>query len=190
MSFEMLKSLAQAYGEQKKKPPRLPKKVQTIEQAYKDICTGEDPWTALGNFTNAWYGYAKHIRSDLVNKPLARPEQETEYTHRWAAFCTASTEFLCEHYAVPCPDWTHDPYYTLEAPWWYTKQAHSPSMRKHLIQTTPASFARRNIFCTNRLFQNKYETYEWICEAIEQGLKNTNEIHDYVRRKEASIYGT
>src|SRR5947199_6451040 len=104
MNFETLKVLAQAYRAQRKKPPRLPKKVQTIARAYTDICTGEDPWTALGNFTNAWYGYAIHIRLELVSNPPIKPEQETEYTHRWAAFCAASVEFLCEHYNVPCPD--------------------------------------------------------------------------------------
>lgn len=117
MNFEIVKILAQEYSDQKKMPPILPKKIQTMKWAYTDICSGEDPWTALGNFTNAWYGYATHIRAELVSEPLAKPEQETEYTHRWAAFCAASVEFLCERYDISCPDWIHDPYYTLETPW-------------------------------------------------------------------------
>ena len=40
----------------------MPKTIQTMAWAYQQICTGEDPWTALGNFTNAWYDYAKDIR--------------------------------------------------------------------------------------------------------------------------------
>jgi hypothetical protein len=34
------------------------------------------PWTALGDFSNAWYGYAKHIRPDLVKEPLIKPEKK------------------------------------------------------------------------------------------------------------------
>lgn len=190
MTFETLKTLAQAYRDhQKKRPLKLPKRVQTMAQAYNDICSGEHPWRALGHFTNAWYSYAKHIRPDLVSEPLTQPEQETEYTHRWAAFCAASVEFLCERYNIPCPDWTHNPYYTLETSWWYTRQADDPSMREHLLQITPPPFARHNIFCINRLFQNKYEMYDWICEAIEQGMTNVDEIHAYARQKEISIHG-
>jgi hypothetical protein len=33
------------------------KNVQTMARAYQQICAGEaDPWIALGNFRNAWYG--------------------------------------------------------------------------------------------------------------------------------------
>lgn len=189
MKFEMLKALAQAYSEQKKRPPRLPRKIQTMAQAYRDICTGEDPWTALGNFTNAWYGYATHIRTALVCDPIVKPERETEYTHRWGAFCAASVEFLCEHYAVPCPEWVRNPYYILKTPWWKTLHPDNPSEREAVQRTAPAPFARRNIYCTNRLFQNKYEMCEWIQEAIEQGITNLSEIHDYARQKEISVHG-
>ena len=36
----------------------MPKTIQTMARAYQLICAGEDPWTALGNFTNAWYDYS------------------------------------------------------------------------------------------------------------------------------------
>ena len=189
MSFKTLQALAQEYHEKQQEPPIMPATIETMTWAYEQIGKGDDPWTALGNFTNAWFGYAKHIRADLVREPLVRPEQETEYAHRWAAFCAASVEFLCERYNIPCPNWTKDPYYFLETPWWRTKQAHDPSVRKHLLQTTPAPFARHNIFCTNRLFQNKYEMYEWIQEAIDKGITNPGEIHHYARQKEISIHG-
>jgi hypothetical protein len=55
---------------------------------------------------------------------------------------------------------------------------------------TPTPFACRNIFCSNRLFQNKYEMYEWIQEAIAQGMTNIAEIHQYARQKEISIHET
>src|SRR5258708_32776450 len=160
-----------------------------ISWAYEQICAGEDPWTALGNFTNAWYGYAKHMRAELVNQPRLRPEQQTEYTHRWAVFCAASVEFLCERYNIPCPDWVHDPHYNLKSPWWYTMRADDPAIRERTLRTTPAPFARRNIFCSNRLFQNKHEMYEWTQEAIAKGITNPGEIHNYARQKEISIHG-
>jgi hypothetical protein len=186
--FETLQAMAQAYYEKLQEPPILPATIETMHWAYTQICTEEDPWTALGNFTNAWYGYAKHIRADLVNEPLTKPAQETEYTHQWAAFCAASVEFLCDRYTIPCPDWALDSYYILETPWWRTQQ-HNPAMRKRLLQITPPPFARRNIFCSNRLFQNKYEMYEWIQEAITQGITNPAEIHSYAQQKEISIHG-
>jgi hypothetical protein len=189
MKFETLKAMSQAYNEQKKEPPVLPRTIHTMAWAYNEICAGEDPWTALGNFTNAWYGYGTHIRAELVSEPLVKPEQETEYTHRWGAFCAASVEFLCERYGIACPDWVHNHYYTLETPWWYTLHPDNPSEQKSVQKTTPTPFACRNIFCTNRLFQNKYEMYGWIQEAIEQGMTDINEIHDYARKKEIAIHG-
>jgi hypothetical protein len=189
MKFEMLKALSQAYSEQRKEPPILPRKIQTMRRAYTEICTGEDPWTALGNFTNAWYGYATHIRAELVCEPLIKPVQETEYTHRWGAFCAASVEYLCGLYTIPCPDWVDDPYYTLKTPWWKTLHPDNPSERERLQKTSPAPFARRNIFCSNQLFQNKYEMYAWIQEAIDQGITDLGEIHSYARQKEINTHG-
>jgi hypothetical protein len=189
MKFEMLKAMAQAYQEMRQEPPTLPATIQTITWAYDQIRAGEDPWTALGNFTNAWYGYARHMREALISEPLKRPEEETEYTHRWAAFCAASVEHLCNLYHLPCPNWVHDPYYTLTTPWWYTLHPERPSEREHVQRVAPAPFARRNIFCTNRLFQNKYEMCDWIQEAIEQGITDLGQIQRYARQKEMSIHG-
>ena len=43
-------------------------KIQTMARAYQQICTGEaDPWIALGNFRNAWYGCAKEERTDVLS---------------------------------------------------------------------------------------------------------------------------
>lgn len=187
MNFEKLKVLALAYREQKKRQSAQPKQPRTMTKAYADICAGEDPWTALGNFSNAWFGYATQMRAELVREPLIEPGQETEYTHRWAAFCAASVEFLCERYNVPCPDWVDDPSYTLISPW--SGSYVFPEIRQHDIDTTYPPFKKRNIFCGNGLFRNKYEMYEWIAEAIEQGMTNTSEIHNYARQKEIAIHG-
>ena len=96
----------------------MPKTIQTMAWAYQQICAGEDPWTALGNFTNAWYDYAKDIRAALVSEPMGKPDRDTEHTHHWGAFCAASVEFLCDRYGVLCPQWVYEPYYILSTPWY------------------------------------------------------------------------
>lgn len=162
--------------------------IQTMARAYTQICEGQiDPWIALGNFRNAWYGYAKDIRADLVSEPIAQPALETEYTRRWGAFCAASVEFLCDRYGVPCPQWAHDPRYVLPNPWWSEIRANIP--HEELIETTPAPFAKRNIFCGNRLYQNKYEMSAWTQEARASGIKDPAEVWRYARAKEISIHG-
>ncbi len=80
MSFEILRLMAQEYAERHKEPQPLPATIDTMAYAYQRICQGEDPWTALGDFSNAWYRYGKHIRPELIKDPLARPERETEQT--------------------------------------------------------------------------------------------------------------
>jgi hypothetical protein len=60
--------------------------VQTMARAYQHICTGEEPWIALGNFRNAWYGYAKDDRLALVSDPITEPELNTIHTRRWGGF--------------------------------------------------------------------------------------------------------
>ena len=103
MSFEILRLMAQDYADRHKEPQPLPATIDTMAYAYQRICQGEDPWTALGDFSKAWYGYAKHIRPDLIKDPLARPERETEQTRHWGAFCAASVEYLCDLFHQPCP---------------------------------------------------------------------------------------
>ena len=167
----------------------LPGKIQTMRRAFQQICDGEDPWTALGNFRNAWFGYAKTCRQMLVTDPLLPPQENTEHTQRWAAFCAASVEFLCERYDVPCPQWVHDPIYTLSVPWYHTPLLDKKSLCEKLQKDTPAPFAKRNIFCGNRLFQNKYEMSEWTMEARAKGLTDPAAIWQYARQKEISFHG-
>jgi len=131
--------------------------LQTMAVAYAEICQGEDPWIALGNFMNDWFDYAKDRRESLVSEPLVQPGASSTYTRRWAAFCAASVEWLCQQYGVPRPTWVHDTAYFLPAPWFYYPQA---KLRERLIQQTPEPFKQRNIFCGNRVFLNKYELAE------------------------------
>jgi hypothetical protein len=79
---------------------------------------------------------------------------------RWAAFCAASVEYLCTRYSVLCPAWVYLPVYTLPEPWFDAPMAHKPEVRTYLIEQTPEPFTRRNIYCGNRMFANKYELAE------------------------------
>jgi hypothetical protein len=189
LSPETIRLMAQTYEEWMQDPSALSRPLETMRWAYQQICAGEDPWTGLGSFSHAWYGYAKGRRAALVSEPLVKPAQETEDTLRWGAFCAASVEFLCGRYNIPCPDWTRDPNYTLPTPWWHPQQPDDPTAREYLVKITPAPFARRNIFCGNRLFQNKYEMYEWTQEARAKGITDPGEIWNYARDKEISVHG-
>ena len=189
MKFETLRLMAQDYADRHEEPQPLPSMIDTMAHAYQRICQGEDPWTALGDFSNAWYGYAKHMRTDLIKEPLLKPERKTEDTRRWGAFCTASVEYLCNLHHEHCPNWVYDSSYILNTPWWYIQHADDQTIREYTRRTTPPPFARRNIFCGNRLYQNKYEMYEWIQEAIARGMTDVPEIHRYARQKEIALYG-
>lgn len=167
---------------------------ETMAWIYQRICAGQRPWMALGNFMNAWYGYATERRPDLVNEPPTQPKQDTMHARRWGAFCAASVEFLCERYSIPCSSWVYHPRYTLSEVWYGELEDLSPeilqqeAVRQRRVKTTPAPFTQRNIFCGNRLFQNKYEMAAWIEEAKAQGLTNRVEILRYAFTKEKSIH--
>lgn len=134
--------------------------LQTIAFTYKEICQGERPWVALGNFMNDWFDYAKDRRAELVAEPISLPEMPDNEMFRWAVFCAASVEYLCQRYSLPCPSWVRNPIYTLAEPWFHVPMAHKPEVRAYLIQKTPEPFARRNIYCGDRVFANKYEFAE------------------------------
>jgi hypothetical protein len=77
--------------------------LQTMALTYHEICQGEQPWVALGNFMNDWFDYAKGLRAELVATPISLPEPVNQETFRWAVFCAASVEYLCECYRVRSP---------------------------------------------------------------------------------------
>ncbi len=130
---------------------------QTMAQTYRAICQGETPWVALGNFMNAWFDYASDQRASLVADPLMFPDKPGTNTLRWAAFCAASVEWLCERFGIACPSWVENPIYVLNEPWYDSPAAHKQPVRERLRSQTPAPFARRNVYCGNRMFANKYE---------------------------------
>jgi hypothetical protein len=129
----------------------------TMALTYQAICQGERPWVALGNFMNEWFDYAKEQRAQLITDPLTLPEKPGIDALHWAAFCAASVEWLCTRYEVPCPSWIFHSTYSLHEPWFDSPGAHKPQVRQRIIQQTPEPFARRNVYCGNRMFANKYE---------------------------------
>ena len=131
--------------------------LQTMHTTYQEIVQGERPWNALGDFLNYWFGYAVDRREELVKDSLPIPIEMTLELQRWAAFCAASVEYLCDCYNVPCPDWTNDPTYILSEPWFRGLGSQKPSVQARLLQESPTSFAKRNIYCSSRIFANKYE---------------------------------
>lgn len=141
--------------------------LQTMAWTYQEIYQGEQPWVALGNFMNDWFDYARDQRAELVSTPLSLPEHPTEEQHRWAVFCAASVDYLCERAQLPCPSWVHDPLYApLAEPWFDAPMAHKPSVQAFLRESTPEPFAQRNIYCGNRVFANKYELAERYHELL------------------------
>ena len=131
--------------------------LQTMSIAFRQICEGERDWTALGNFMNYWYAYAKDRREELIADPLPEYDETSLYQHRWAVFCAASVEWFCNKYAVPCPSWIHNPKYTLAEPWFF--YLHEP-VKSRLLQTTPKEFSKRNVFCGDNCYTNKWELAE------------------------------
>jgi hypothetical protein len=131
--------------------------LQTMAQTFQEICQGETPWVALGNFMNDWFDYAKDQRTQLVATPIFLPPSSNTDILRWATFCAASVEWLCDRYSITCPEWVENPAYVLSDPWFDSPGAHKPQVRERLIRQTPEPFTRRNIYCGNRMFNNKYE---------------------------------
>ncbi len=132
-------------------------RLQTFKRSFEEICAGADPWLPLGNFMHQFFGYYKHLRVELVREPVELPENPSLEQVRWAVFCAASVEYLCEQYGLACPEWALNPQFSLAEPWYYAIGADLPHVREKLRQTTPEPFKRRNIFCGDRTYRNKYE---------------------------------
>jgi len=131
--------------------------LQTFSRSFAEIRAGEAPWIPLGKFMHQFFGCFSHLRSELVEESIEVPEDCSPEQFQWAVFCAASVEYLCKKYDIPCPEWALDTRYSLEAPWYYALGADLPRVQEKLRQTTPEPFIKRNIFCGNRVFNNKYE---------------------------------
>src|SRR5258708_8165867 len=133
--------------------------LQTITIAYQEICAGKDPWIPLGNFMNDLFGNYPTHRAELVREQILLRSDASVEEQQWAAFCAGAVEYLCQEYQLPCPDWVDDPKYTLTESWFHSPAAAKvPRVQERYRQSTPTPFAKRNVFCGNRVFMNKYET--------------------------------
>jgi hypothetical protein len=134
------------------------KPLQTIQRCFSEICAGEDdPWIPLGKFMHQFFGQYRHRKEELLRDPIIVPGTLSPEQFRWAVFCAASAEYLSKKYELPCPEWATDPRYTLEERWYTGIGASRAQVQEKLRLTTPEEFGKRNIFCGNRTFRNKYE---------------------------------
>ncbi len=131
--------------------------LQTFKRCFEQILMGKSPWIPLGNFMHQFFGSYKHLRSELVAESIEVPEMCSPEQVKWAVFCAASVEYLCKKYEIPCPLWALNPRYMLEQPWYDDINADLPDVQEELRQTTPEEFSKRNIFCGDRTYRNKYE---------------------------------
>ncbi len=133
--------------------------LQTIAVAYREICAGEDPWVAIGDFSHDWYGNFPDRRVELVREPVLLPSAATLEERQWAAFCAASVEYLCKLYDLPVPEWVYNPLYTLplEDAFYTSPLAYKTRVRERLQQEAPEPFKRRGVLCSERVYANKYE---------------------------------
>ncbi|MGH2478341.1 MAG: hypothetical protein ACRDHW_01600 [Ktedonobacteraceae bacterium] len=130
--------------------------LQTFARAYQEICAGDDPWVALGNFLNDWFVYEIKRRAELIAEQPAQLENPTLEQQRWSSFIAASTEYLCQQHDIRCPTWVYDDLYRLEMPW-YDAVVVTKNVQIWLEETTPEPFRRRNIYCGDRLYLDKEE---------------------------------
>lgn len=132
--------------------------LQTIAVSYQEILAGESPWIPLGMFIHDFFGNFTDRREELLRDPIVEPENPTPEQHEWAAFCAGAVEYLCAKYHLPCPEWVSDPRFTLKDPWFVSKLVRrNPRLQDQLRTEAPTPFARRNVFCDDRIFANKYE---------------------------------
>lgn len=132
--------------------------MQSLRRSYTHICQGEEPWIALGMFMHQFFGERRGHQDELLSESILLPEKPTGEQMQWAIFCAASAEYLSNKYSLECPPWAHDPAYrTVEQPWYHGLGADRARVQEKLRMSTPPEFARRNIFCGERVYANKYE---------------------------------
>jgi hypothetical protein len=133
--------------------------LQTMRMSFEEICQGQAPWVALGEFMNDWYELHTDCREQLLTDQL--PEYYPPEFHYWAVFCAASVEWFAHKYDVDCPSWVYAPQYKLETPHFSSEK---DALRSYYLTRTPEEFTRRNIFCGDRMFANKWEALEGLLE--------------------------
>jgi hypothetical protein len=120
-------------------------RAQTTVDTMARIAAGVDPWIAYRDFLEDWT-YLPESRSSVIAQP---PPFVGEEQRRWAALLAASVEALCTREGLPVPEWTGRRDFRLSEPWYLYRG--TGRIREWLRETTPAAFARRNIWSGNRI---------------------------------------
>ena len=131
---------------------------QTLAAAYQQLATGEEGFrVAIGDFMDEFFLYctAEDERQELLNTPLELPENPTWEQRGWAAFCAGAAEYLAERYGLQCPAWALNAAYQMPEAWYINPEA-TPAMRASFLETAPAAFRKRNVFCSHRVFSNPH----------------------------------
>ncbi len=131
-------------------------RLATFRHCYSQILIGDDPWLPLGNMMHQWFGRYQDFRTELVREVIDVPESATAEQWRWAIWCAASVEYLCNRAGLACPAWAVDERFKLAEPWYYD-DVEGEEEKAELREETPEEFARRNIFCEANPYRNKYE---------------------------------
>jgi hypothetical protein len=132
-------------------------RLQTFKRAFSQIVAGEEPWIALGNFMNHFFGAYRDYRAELVREEIEVPATVTDEQWRWAVYIAGSVEYLCNKYGLELPAWSMKERYQLVEPWYDDLCADLPEVQEELREETPEEFARRNVFCGADPYRNKYE---------------------------------
>lgn len=142
-----------------KESPAIPARQYTMADAYRALCADKQPWVALSEFQHTWYETSVAQRAALVYDSIELPASPTPDEWRWAVFCAASVEWLCQVVGLACPKWALNARLQLDNPWFDfdSPGSHKDTVRAYLLATTLEPFARRNIYCGDRVFLDKRE---------------------------------
>jgi hypothetical protein len=111
------------------------------------IAAGVDPWIAFRDFLEDW----TYLPESRIKLAARRPPFDNGEQRRWAALLAAAIESLCARDGLGQPAWTRDPVFRLEDAW-YLYEGRG-RIRDWLHETTPPSFASRNIWSGDRLLR-------------------------------------
>jgi len=146
---------------------------QTLAMTYdKLIRAKEGVRAAVGNFMNAFFLYYTCERQYLLDPPVQVPEYPTWEQRGWAAFCAGAAEYLAGRYGLLLPSWASDPIYMLPEPWYHPACEAFPGLQARFAAETPEPFARRNVFCGERIFSNPHPS-----------SREPGDFHDLKRRR-------
>lgn len=120
---------------------------QTAHDTMTRIESGVDPWIAYRDFLEDWT-YIPDARTVLAT---AEPSPSDPKHLRWAALLAATVEALCDRDGLPVPTWTRRALYRLPEPWYLYRG--TGRMREWLRESTPRTFASRNIWSGDRLLR-------------------------------------